>query len=63
MLLKYSSVINCDEIQVEEKALVGAISGAFERFGGNNYKDCVIEWLWLSTPDAFKRKTNVVLIC
>lgn len=41
MLLKYSSVINCDEIEVEEKALAGAISGAFERLGGNNHKDYV----------------------
>lgn len=61
MLLKYSSVINCDEIEVEEKALAGAISGAFERLGGNNHKDYVTKWL--CTTDAFKRKTNVVLIC
>lgn len=45
------------------KPIVGEISGAFERFGGNNnYKYCGIVWLMLSTIDVFKRE-NVVQIC
>lgn len=44
-----------------KEALTGAMSQAFQRYGGHsNYKDFGIRWLLLSAIDSLKRKTDML---
>ena len=53
--------MNWGGIVVEGKALLGAMSQIFEKFGRNNYNNNNIRWILLSAASHWEKKSPMMI--